>query len=63
MIGALGVGLFPDIQTAAEQLVEIEASFRPNELSAGYVNDMYRNYRATYTALTNVFGAMHQIQP
>ena len=63
MIGALGVGLFPDIQTAAEQLVEIETSFRPNELSAGYVNDMYRNYRATYTALTNVFGAMHQIQP
>ena len=51
MLAAVGAGLYPDLQTATEQMVQVKRVIEPNAASHAAYQPYYQLYKETYEAL------------
>ena len=51
ILAALGAGLYPDMQTATEQMVQVKRVIEPNAASHAAYQPYYQLYKETYEAL------------
>lgn len=54
LLGAVGAGCSPDVETAAAEAVAVEREFLPNVHASDRLEPLYRAYRASYDALADI---------
>jgi xylulokinase len=57
LLAGVGVGAWPDTDTACEQSLEVAESFQPHTENAKTYTEAYRHYRAIYPALRAIWQA------
>lgn len=55
ILAAVGCGEYPDVETAAEQLVEVTETIQPDMVLATKYEEKYRKFRKIYPALKEIF--------
>jgi xylulokinase len=58
LLGAVGAGLYPDMQAAADRTVRVERVFVPDLAAAGRLDGLYSAYRESYDALKGVHATL-----
>ncbi|MCB0213329.1 MAG: xylulokinase, partial [Anaerolineae bacterium] len=54
LLGAVGVGVWPDVDTATEACIQLTGSTRPQEETVAAYEPYYAQYRELYPALQNI---------
>lgn len=57
MLAAVGLGFYPDLRSAAREMVSVARAFEPGPAAEEYAR-MYPVYRSLYPRLRPVFGRM-----
>jgi xylulokinase len=57
LLAGVGVGAWPDTDTACEHSLEVAESFQPHTENAKTYTEAYRHYRAIYPALRAIWQA------
>ncbi len=55
MLAAVGVGIFPDLKAASQEMVVLKDAVEPDPSTAGVYDEVYGLYRALYPALKPLF--------
>jgi xylulokinase len=58
LLGAVGAGLHPDMEAAADRSVGVERVFIPDLTAAGRLDGLYAAYRESYDALKGVHASL-----
>ena len=51
----VGVGIFPDVQTASKEMVKVKSRFEPESAKSKIYDRIYRKYSDLYTGLLPIF--------
>jgi len=60
ILASVGAGAFPDVARAADSMVRVVSTTRPDPESARRYADCYETYRALYPALKDLYAAQAQ---
>ncbi|MCO6451117.1 MAG: FGGY-family carbohydrate kinase [Caldilineales bacterium] len=61
VLAGMGAGVYPDVQAALRQMVQIEARFEPDPQAHAFYNELYSVFRDLYERLRDEFDHMAAI--
>jgi xylulokinase len=54
ILAGVGAGVWPDVESACKQVVQINQCCQPDEVSSGILDERYKQFRRLYPALSHI---------
>lgn len=55
VIAGVGIGIYPDFETATKNIIKIKEKYTPNKDNIGIYNETYKKYKKLYDSLKHLF--------